>query len=81
MSIMAMEMPFQQAEESSRKKGSTISSLEAAPSPTAPTRRSAGSTRSTCTGPDWLPRRPRPSQLVGSASTSSPSTRKQERSA
>ena len=33
MSIKPSEMPFQQAEEHSRKKGSTDSSLELAPSP------------------------------------------------
>jgi hypothetical protein len=58
----------------------TASSLDDAPSPTGPTRRFSGiTTSSTFMGPDWLPRRPRPSQFAGSDCTSSPMIRKHER--
>jgi hypothetical protein len=80
MSMAARQMPFQQAEEHTRKKGSTTSSLDLAPSPTGPTSASGAiSTPSTEIGPDWLPRMPRPSQLAGSAWIWSLVTRKQDR--
>src|SRR5438105_12470318 len=80
ISIRAIEMPFQQADEQRRKNGSTHSSLDEAPSPLGPTMRSLGMVKSTSIGPDWLPLRQRPSQLDGSAFTSLPMMRKQERS-
>src|SRR5215813_5452370 len=71
MSTSAIEMPFQQDEEHSRKKGSTHSSLELAPSPFGPTMRSGERmTLSSSSVPDWLPRKPRPSHIAGSALTS-----------
>src|SRR5215813_6837014 len=71
MSSRPSAMPFQQAEEQSRKKGSTHSSLEAAPSPLGPTMRSGPTTTlSTSSVPDWLPRSPSPSHFEGSALTS-----------
>src|SRR6266481_9377207 len=82
MSITPSEMPFQQEDEQSRKKGSTHSSLELAPSPLGPTRRSVGTiTLSTSSVPDWLPRRPRPSHFEGSALTSLRRASQQVRSA
>src|SRR5690349_1377198 len=82
MSSTPSEMPFQQEEEQSRKKGSTHSSLELAPSPFGPTSRSAGTTTlSTSNVPDWLPRSPNPSHFEGSALTSLFMINQQERSA
>ena len=74
-------MPFQQADEQSRKKGSTHSSFEAAPSPLGPTMRSGPTTTlSTSSVPDWLPRSPSPSHFDGSALTSLPMISQQVRS-
>src|SRR5882672_4326012 len=82
MSIRPSEMPFQQAEEHSRKNGSTHSSFELAPSPLGPTMRSGERmTLSSSSVPDWLPRRPRPSHFEGSALTSLRRASQQVRSA
>src|SRR5262245_3301579 len=82
MSMSPIAIPFQQAEEHSRKKGSTHSSFELAPSPFGPTMRSGVSTTlSSSSVPDWLPRRPRPSHFDGSALTSLLKASQQVRSA